>query len=172
MLIACVLAIGVSACGSSSSPTTTSSAAAGTGGSATSGSAIYQARLNLAKCLRAHGVNVPDPSLNGGVAAGHGGGILQQVQSSPNYQSAIQACAKYRQQASPLANQSAAQRAQFQQALVKFAKCMRSHNINFPDPTGGEQSLHQQIPSSELNSPAFQSAANACKTDLPAQPGH
>ena len=167
------LVLGLTACGSSS-PSTTSAASAS--GSSTSSSARYQARLNLAKCLRAHGVNVPDPSPNGGPAGGGGGDTFRTARSSPNFQSAMQACAQYRRQANPLANLSPAQRAQFQQDLVKFAQCMRAHNINVPDPTtsggpGGGFGIFRQIPSSERNSPAFRAAVQACSTNLPFRPG-
>jgi hypothetical protein len=163
-ILAGALAIGVAACGSSSN---SSSGSTGSGASVSSSDARYQARLNLAKCMRAHGVNVPDPPANGGFAAG--AGEIRALQSSPNTQSALQACAQYRRQAFPLAGASAAQRAQFQQDLVKFAQCMRSHNIDVPDPstTGGGFGFFRQIPSSERNSPAFQSAFRACSSALP-----
>ena len=166
------LVIGLAACGSSSSSSTTSASAAS--GSNTSSSARYQARLNLAKCLREHGLNVPDPSPNGGPAGGGGGGIFRSARSNPNFQSAMQACAQYRRAATPAGNLSPAQRAQFQQDLVKFAQCMRSHNINVPDPTssaGGGFRIFRQIPSSERNSPAFRTALQACSTNLPFRPG-
>jgi hypothetical protein len=171
-LLSAALAVGLTACGSSSPSTTTASAASST----TSSSSRYQARLNLAKCLRSHGVNVPDPSPNGGPAGGGGGSIFRTARSNPNFQSAMQACAQYRRQASPGANLTPAQRAQFQQSLVKFAQCMRAHNINVPDPTssggpGGGFGIFRQIPSSERNSPAFRSAAQACSTNLPFRPG-
>jgi hypothetical protein len=58
---------------------------------------------------------------------------------------------------------------------LKFAQCMRSHGVpNFPDPTGGQLDLRvQQTPNStsingvQVNGPAFKSAMNACKSDLP-----
>lgn len=172
--LSAALGIGLTACGSSS-PSTTSATAASGGTSSTSSSARYQARLNLAKCLRSHGVNVPDPSPNGGPAGGGGGGgIFRQARSNPNFQSAMQACAQYRRQANPFSNLSPAQRAQFQQDLVKFAECMRSHGIDIPDPTtsaGGGFGILRQIPSSERNSPAFRSAVQACSTNLPFRPG-
>jgi hypothetical protein len=173
LLAACALAglvaLGIAACGSSSSSNTTASAGSG-GTGTTSGSARYEARLNLAKCLRAHGVNVPDPSPNGGPAGGGGGGgLFRQVQSNPNFQAASQACQQYVRQAFPFANLSPAQRAQFQQALVKFAQCMRAHNVNVPDPTastGGGFGILRQIPTSERNSPAFQSALQSCRSNI------
>jgi hypothetical protein len=168
------LALGLSACGSSSSTTTTSSAAA-SGTSTTASRATYEARLNLAKCLRAHGLNVPDPSPNGGVAGGGGGGgILRTIRSQPNFQSAMNACSRYTKQAFPRLNLSAAQRAQFQQDAVKFAECMRAHNIDIPDPTtqpGGGFGLKAAIPQSERNSPAFQSALQTCRSNLPFRRG-
>ncbi len=58
---------------------------------------------------------------------------------------------------------------------LAFAQCMRSHGVsNFPDPSGGRLNLQiQRTPNStavngvEVNTPAFQSAMNACKADLP-----
>ena len=161
------LAVGVSACGSSSSAS--SSAVAGT--AVSTSSSRYTARLAYAKCMRAHGVNVPDPSPNGGPAGGGGGGgAFRAQQNSPNFQAASQACASLRAKAFAFANISPAQRAQFQQQLVKFATCMRSHNIDIPDPSttgGGGFGIFRQIPSSERNSPAFQTALKACSSTLP-----
>jgi hypothetical protein len=122
--------------------------------------------------MRAHGVNVPDPSANGGPAggAGAGAGAFQQLRSSPNFTAASTACAKYRSKAFGFGNISPAQRAAAQQALVKFAECMRSHNINVPDPSttsGGGFGIFRSIASSERNSPAFKTALTACSSNLP-----
>lgn len=166
------LALGLTACGSSSAPSTASASTAA--GSGASSSSAYQARLNFAKCMRSHGVNVPDPSANGGPAAGAGGGLFRQLRSNPNFQSASQACAQYRRRAFGFANITPAQRAQLQQDLVKFAQCMRAHNIDVPDPTssgGGGFRIFRQIPSSERNSPQFRSAVQACSTNLPFRRG-
>lgn len=58
---------------------------------------------------------------------------------------------------------------------LRFAQCMRSHGVpNFPDPSGGQLDLRvQQTPTSmsvngvQVNGPAFKSAMNSCKSDLP-----
>ena len=162
------LAVGVSACGSSSSAS--SSAVAGT--AVSTSSSRYTARLAYAKCMRNHGVNVPDPSANGGPAGGGGGGGggFRALRDSPNFPKASQACASLRAKAFAFANVSPAQRAQFQQELVKFATCMRRRNIDIPDPSttgGGGFGIFRQIPSSERNSPAFQTALKACSSVLP-----
>ena len=159
--IAVIIGVGLSACGSSSSSGTTS---AGTSG------AQFQARLNLAKCFRAHGLNVPDPSSGGGAAGG--GGIFRTLRqySQAQVQSATQACRQYFAQAFPRANLSPQQRAQVQQQLVKFAQCMRSHGVNVPDPqfnSGGGFGFRQGFRSIDRNSPAFQSALKACQSLRP-----
>jgi hypothetical protein len=163
-LVALPLAIGLAACGSSSS--TSSDPAT----NASSSSARYQARLDLAKCFRAHGINVPDPSANGGPAGGGGLERLQQQYSQSQINAARQACQQYIAKAFPQLNLSPAQRAQFQQQLVKFAQCMRSHGINVPDPnfnSGGGFGFRQAFRSIDRNSPAFQSAQKACASLRP-----
>jgi hypothetical protein len=160
------LGVGIGACGSASSSSAT--AVAGTG--APSSSARYQARLNLAKCFRAHGINVPDPSPNGGVAGG--GGVFRQLRNYSRAQvtTATQACRQYLTQAFPNANLTPAQQAQFRQAFVKYAECMRSHGINIPDPTttgGGGFGLRGALANVDRNSPAFKSANTACASLRP-----
>ena len=166
------LAVVLSACGSSGSSAAGGSNAS-SGSSATSSSSRYTARVKLAQCMRAHGVNVPDPSASASGGAGPGGGggqALRLAQQSPNFQTAINACAASLSRAFGFANISPAQRTQFQQAAVKFAQCMRAHNVNIPDPTGnsaGGFGIFRSIPSSERQSPAFQTAFKACSSNLP-----
>jgi hypothetical protein len=157
-LAALALAATVAACGSSSS---SNSSASATGSQ-------FQARVNLAKCARAHGINVPDPSPGGGPGEGIGRVLRQYSQSQIN--TALQACRPYLAKAFPQFNQSPAQRAQFQQQLVKFAECMRSHGVNVPDPTSngnGAFGFRQAFRSIDRNSPAFQSALKACQSLRP-----
>ena len=167
-LLACLAAIAaaltVAACGSSGSRTSTG----------TTSGAQFQARLNLAKCFRAHGINVPDPSSGGGPA--EGGRAFRVLRQYPQSQinATLQACRQYFVQAFPQLNLSPAQRAQFQQQLVKFAQCMRSHGINVPDPTfnggpgpGGGFGFRRAFRSIDRNSPAFQSANQACASLRP-----
>jgi len=161
VLLALALGVTVAACGSSSA----SSSSAGT----TSG-AQFQARLNLAKCFRAHGINVPDPSTGGGPAGG--GGVFRTLRGYPQAQitAARQACSQYFAQAFPQFNLSPTQRAQVQQQLVKFAECMRSHGVDMPDPTfngSGGFGFRRAFGSVDRNSPAFQSASQACQSLRP-----
>jgi hypothetical protein len=127
--------------------------------------------------MRSHGVNVPDPSAGGiglGGGAGGGGEAFRQAQSSPNFQTAVKACASLRSKAFQFGNISAAQRAKFQQDAVKFAECMRAHKIDIPDPTSngaGGFGIFRALRSAQTNSPAFKSAVTACSSDLPFRPG-
>jgi hypothetical protein len=166
-LIAVALGLTVAACGSSSS---SSSSDSGTSASGTTTGTQFQARLNLAKCFRAHGINVPDPSSGGGPAGG--GGVFRALRSYPQseIQTATQACRQYFAQAFPRLNLSPAQRAQAQQQLVKFAECMRSHGVDIPDPTfssGGGFGFRRAFGSVDRNSPAFQSALSSCQSLRP-----
>jgi hypothetical protein len=183
--LAGTVAIGLSACGSSGSSAAASSG--GSGGTSTSASSRYAARVKAAECLRAHGVNVPDPSANGGPpggaggggaagggAAGGGGGGYRQLLSTPAGKAASKACASVIGKGFAFGNISPAQRAQFQQEAVKFAECMRAHNVDIPDPTSngaGGFGIFRSIPSSERQSPAFQTATKACASILPRRGG-
>lgn len=52
---------------------------------------------------------------------------------------------------------------------LAFANCMRSHGVpNFSDPNASGPSVQPLGSSSEINSPAFQSAQTSCKHLLPA----
>ena len=76
------------------------------------------------------------------------------------------ACATEIRQAFPNAtNLTPAQRAQRLQEAVAFAACMRSHAINFPDPStaaSDPSDYYQALESLDTNSPAFTAAARAC----------
>lgn len=156
ILIAVGLALGIAACGSSS------------GASATTGSATgaqFTARLNFAKCMRTHGVNVPDPASSGGPAGG--GGFFRVLRNYPQAQrtAALQACQTYLRQSFPTL--SPAQLQQFRQQAVKYAECMRKHGVDIPDPTfngpgPGGFGLGRTLRSIDRNSPAFIAANTAC----------
>jgi hypothetical protein len=163
IIVVCLAAVmcagALAACGSSSSANSSGATATGS---------RFQARVNLAKCARAHGINVPDPSPGGGPGEGIGRILRQYSQSQIN--TALQACRQYLTKAFPQLNLSPQQRAQFQQQLVKFAECMRSHGINMPDPTfngNGFFGFRQAFRSIDRNSPAFQSALEACRSLRP-----
>jgi hypothetical protein len=147
----------------SASSTTTTVAPSG---SNASGETSQSQQLQLALCMRSHGVpNFPDPSPGGGqLNAISAAGINTQ---SPTYQAALQACNKY----TPAGNVTPAQSAAENAKGLEFSQCMRSHGVpNFPDPitgpTGG-QAINMSGTGIDQNSPTYQAANSACQEIVP-----
>jgi hypothetical protein len=119
--------------------------------------------VSVAKCMRAHGIDVPDPTPG---ASGYGRSLLQLVNSYPHAElsAAEQACRSYLAQAFTQFAASPAQQAQRLRQLVLYAECMRSHGIDLPDPrtTGALGSGVSKLPTSITNSPAFTAAHRVC----------
>jgi hypothetical protein len=185
---AVVLGVTVAACSGGSKspavptagtqPTTTAVPAGGSGVSAQAPLAqaeapLAQAEAPLAQaeayshCMRSHGVpNFPDPVLTPGGGYGYRTGGIDP--NSAAFQGALQAC-----KALPSPWQPTGQRlspAQ-QQAWLSWAKCIRAHGVpNFPDPTFSGRAV--QISSAGgSSSPLFQSAMDACKSQMPSTGG-
>jgi hypothetical protein len=129
-LTAAIAAAGLAGCGSASSPKSANGVGAANGPTA----AQFQARLNLARCLRAHAINVPDPTP---ASSGYGRGLLRVASGYPQatLTAAEHACEQYLVQAFPQTALTLAQRAQRLAQEVQYAECMRSHQINLPDPS-------------------------------------
>jgi len=95
--------------------------------------------------------------------------VLRLLASYPQakLQAAERACAPYIKQAFPnVAALSPAQRAQRRQQLIAFATCMRSHGINFPDPTtaaGNPAAFVQALQNLDTGSPAYKSVEPGCR---------
>lgn len=133
-------------------------------GSSSSGTPAKAGPLAYSQCMRAHGVtDFPDPNSQGRIQIQTGpGGALDP--SNPAFNAAQTACQSL--QPKP----SAAQQQKDQQAMLKFADCMRSHGIkDFPDPTTSSGISISAGPGSDLdpNNPAFQAAQTACQHYLP-----
>jgi len=111
--------------------------------------------IAYASCMRSHGVpNFPDPS-NGTLLLPQGIDL-----SSPQFQAAQQAC-----QTLLPGGAAGPPSTQDQQKAVEYAACMRAHGVSgFPDPTVTGNGFTVNIPSgSDLNSPQWQAAQQACR---------
>jgi hypothetical protein len=89
-----------------------------------------EAQLAFAKCMRDHGIDMPDPKPNEG-------GIRLNVPrgTSPGkVDEADKACRKHLE-AVKGPDLSPEQEKKFQQAALAQARCMREHGIDMPDPT-------------------------------------
>ena len=150
------------ACGSSG-PSTNSAASAE--------KSREQQSLKLVKCLREHGVDVSTPTSGGPIKIGGGG--LGRI-SPQTLEAAQNACRKYAPDQNR--NLTPQQRVEREEAVQKFAKCMREHGIKVEAKTGGggviaigiRHSAGEGGPNPE--SPAFQAAQKACQSYLPIKP--
>jgi hypothetical protein len=117
--------------------------------------------------MRKHGVpNFPDPDAEGrikitsGVRDGQKTGVDV---DSPQFRMAQQACQKLQPSGGRPDRQ---EQAQEQQAMLRFARCMRSHGVpNFPDPKFTPDGGTQMTIGRDVNpgSPQFTAAKKACK---------
>jgi hypothetical protein len=154
-----VLALALAACGGGNDgndgvaslgggkATPTTSASADGGGS-------IQADLAYVRCMRQHGINLPDPKVDaqGNVTQGHPPGLNP---DDPKVRAARRACRQYRENGGEARRPSPQQ----QQEMVAFARCMRQHGINMPDPTPeGTVDMRGVNP----DDPRFKAAERAC----------
>jgi len=126
-----------------------------------------EAMLAFARCMREHGVNVPDPQPD------ENGRLRFQIQGRPGdedkLREAQEACGQYLEAARPeLTEEEQAER--YDQALA-FARCMRDEGIDFPDPQpdgfgpGGGGGANGP-PEFDADEPAFQEALETCQDKL------
>lgn len=160
--IGCCLAL--AACGGSGSENV--------GGEASSQKNIEQRMVKFTKCLREHGVQAETSAGNGpkgrgfGVkiaggppAGGPAGGQKEGGGPPPQVERAMNACKQYRPQPKQL-DLSPAEKAEQAKKALEFARCMRSHGIQVPDPgPDGTLELNDVNPQSAT----FEAAQNACQ---------
>ena len=158
----------LAACGGGGDSDVASLDRSGRNGSANSGSAQedpQKAALEFAKCMRAHGVDFPDPDENGGFV------ITPDVGSDADtFQKAEKACGSGLRRApggaTPPQQLSEEDRAALQEAFLKFAKCMREHGVEIPDPDSGSPGggFALQLPKGlKPDDPRFRQAQEACQ---------
>jgi hypothetical protein len=105
------------------------------------GSDNRQAAVDFARCMRQHGIDLPDPKFSGD-------NITQRLptraeQNSPKFKAAQQACRQYQ----PNGGQPTLPTAQERQQALAFARCVRQHGINnMPDPKITAEGIDQQLP--------------------------
>ena len=179
ILAAVAGALALGACGSSND---------GGGGGAGSGAKgqdkAFAGALKFSKCMREHGIDMPDPQRVGKGGIKLSGGKVNF--SDPKLKSAQSACQKYMQIGGG-ETLDPAKRAKLQEAALSYARCMRGHGVDMPDPKlAGNGGLTFQAgpgPKSNSNSsgrtglgvspdsPKFQAADKACNHFLGDRPG-
>jgi hypothetical protein len=129
-----------------------------------------EAALEWAKCMREHGIDVPDPQFNarGGTEIRVGGPGFNP--DSEKFRKAQEECGTPFGREGPPAL-SDEERQQFQDTMLEFAKCMREHGVDMPDPEFGEggRGVFRMGPgpgASAGESKTFEEAQEACQPIL------
>src|SRR5262245_22267271 len=165
--LAAALGLALAACGGSgdsngvaslsSTGQTTTSSSSGSGGA--SPRERREAELKFARCMREHGVDIPDP-VNGRFD------LKLKPGDQKNAEAAQRACAKYLQSVAPRI--SPEEQTKMRQAALDYAKCMRDHGIEMADPQfqeGGGMTMRMPEHTRE-DDPKFKDAQKACEPIL------
>lgn len=124
--------------------------------------------VKFARCLRAHGVNEPDPMH----IPGHTGLSVEVPAPGPSTRAALSSCNHFLAPIAAMKRAAATARAAPElRALTNYAACMRRHDIAMLNPTpAGELNLGR-VPGITSNfgrySPQFRAADHACRRLLP-----
>jgi hypothetical protein len=154
-------ALGLAACGGDD--------AAGASPSASRDQQMRDAQLKFARCMREHGIEMPDPK-----PGQHGMELRVRAGTSPEKVGAAdKACRKYMDKFKP-PPMSEAQQKRFRDAALANARCMREHGIDIPDPTFGADGtatikIGKGAGGGRLDpeDPRFQKAQKACAHLMP-----
>jgi hypothetical protein len=116
--------------------------------------------VKFARCMREHGVEASTPN-------GAGGGPIRAKSTSPQVMEAAQkACQRYQPKGGK-ENLSPAERAEREDQVAKFAKCMREHGVQVQTMTRGAGGFGVKLNGVNPESPGFQAAQKACERFLP-----
>jgi hypothetical protein len=136
-----------------------------------------EAFRKYARCMREHGVDMPDPQFDGdggvmidGAAAGESA-----AQAPEQFEAADEACRKHldgaidgrREEMDPQAEQ------EMQAQALAFATCMREHGVDMPDPQFGSEGRGFTVSLGspdgggiDPNDPTFQDAQETCSEEV------
>jgi hypothetical protein len=166
------LALVLAACGGSPDGDRVASLS-GDGATATTGGAAkdaakdpQQAALDFARCMRQHGIDMPDPEVDdqGRIRVRVGRDGPGGARPDPGKLEAAQkACGRLLGGGDGDRQLDPAER----DAMVAFARCMRQHGIDMPDPTGDGLVLRRDGDDGpDPESAEFQEAEKACNHHL------
>ena len=135
-----------------------------------------EAALDFAKCMREHGVDMPDPQpgQGGGIMLGGPGADGADGADRATMERAQKACQKHLEKVPP-PDISEEQQQEFKERALKFARCMRENGIDMPDPTfSGEGRVEQRLEGGTgPDDPRFREASEKCAKEFggPGGPG-
>jgi hypothetical protein len=136
----------------------------GKGGTPASASADpFEQGRKFARCMREHGVDLPDPGQGGGGLLSPSAGQRLDP-NSPTVKAAREACKAFDPNVGGAAPPpiDPTQLAQ----MRDYAKCMREHGVDMPDPDPGANGGGNVL-NTNPNDPVFKAAGEACKDKVP-----
>jgi hypothetical protein len=149
-----VLAVALSACGGDDDADETED-----GGPGISQSEVQEAGVKYARCMREHGLDVPDPQ--GGAGGLRGMLVDDDQRDRPGFREAEQDCRKHLE---GLVSQiSDEQRQELEQGRLKFARCMRDEGFDVPDPQPGAGGGEGPLGGLDPEDPRVQKAMDKCQ---------
>ena len=140
------------------------------------------AALAFARCMRENGIDMPDPIVS---TDGNGRTKIDQragpgadtPASKDKFNKADETCRHFMEAAMPN-GQGPAMSAEDQDKVLAFAKCMREHGVDMPDPDFSGGGVRIQVNSGSASGgtgpkedPAFEAADEACSSLLPGKMG-
>jgi hypothetical protein len=130
-----------------------------------------QAMLDFAKCMREHGIDMPDPQFDGNGDGSFTVGAAGAPADKSKLDAAQAACQSYLDKVKSNAPPPDPAKIEAEkQKLLDFAQCMRDHGIDFPDPQistdGGGLQVQMGGPGLDPNSPGFKEANDACAAQV------
>jgi hypothetical protein len=148
-------ALGLAACGGDETPATAAS-------NASDDDKVREAQVKFAECMRENGVDMPDPQPDGKQTFKVGG---DSGNSPEEFEEAQKACEKYQQDIRP--NLSEEDKAEMKEKALEFARCMRDHGVDMPDPTfeangGVKITMGKGDGPADREDPDFKEAQEAC----------
>ena len=160
LVLLVLLALGAAACagsGDGGSRVASLSGSSSGGRTTTTPRNPEDAALAYARCMRQHGVDMPDPQVDssGKTRLEIRGGKLDKrkvLAADSACGSLLKSGLGAGRQLDPAA----------QDAMVHFARCMRQHGIDMPDPTPGQGLRIQRSKAVDPDSSKFRQAEQAC----------
>lgn len=141
--------------------------------SAAAGGGDEAAVLEFAGCMRSGGIDFPDPELDSDGNVGFDLEALRDLAEvdEEELESAFEECIGLLEGVSFGFEQIF--EAEFQDAILEFAVCMRANGFDMPDPDFSQLTTTGQIFGEQLdiNDPDFEAAFELCQDTLPGIPG-
>jgi len=161
-LLPLALLLALTACGSKADGDGIASVGGTPTAAATSGQPsredVEEMALKFAQCMREHGVDMPDPEIDGGR-------ITQRINAGPGGSEKVEAAQEACKEYAPSGPGGGKLDQESRDQMLEHAKCMRENGVEkFPDPNPDEGGI--RIDGGIAGDPDFKKAQEACDAKL------